>query len=68
MKNNNRGGDGGLIERGALINFLPPEKGEGGLLQGGGLFEKGGLEDLQYSHKKKMWSKQSSKFQGIFKT
>ena len=48
MKNNNRGEDGGLIERGGgLINFLPPEKGEGGLLQGGG------LDDLQYSHKKK---------------
>ena len=48
---------------GGLINFLPPEKGDGGLLQGGGLFERGALEDiLQYFHKEMTWSKQSSEF------
>ena len=40
-------GEGGLIERGGLLTFLP-SKGGGGLLEGGGLFERGGLiEDLR---------------------
>ena len=49
------GGEGGLI------NFPPPEKGEGSLIiTGRGLiWDAGDLEDLQYSHKKMMWSKQS---------
>ena len=42
-------GAGGLKEKG-LTNFLPPEKGLGGLLEKEGLFERGGfyIEDLQW--------------------
>lgn len=35
-------GAGGLKEKG-LTNFLPPEKGLGGLLEKEGLFERGGF-------------------------
>ena len=42
MKNINfRGGEGDLIGGGGLINFLPLKRGS--LLEGGGLFERGGL-------------------------
>ena len=40
MKNNNRGGEGGLNKEGRLINILPLKRG-GGLSKGGGFFERG---------------------------
>ena len=41
------GGEGRLNREGGLINFLPLKR--GGLLEGGGLFERGRLiEDLRY--------------------
>ena len=40
MKNNNRGGEGGgLNKEGRLINILPLKRGN--LSEGGGLFERG---------------------------
>ena len=51
MKNNWAWG-GGLNREGGLINFLPLKR--GGLLEGGGLFERGCLiEDLRYLEKRK---------------
>ena len=41
------GGEGGSVGRGGLINFLPLKRG-GSLLEGGGVFERGGfIEDLR---------------------
>ena len=42
MKNNNRGGDGGLNREGGLSTLFPPEKGDGAYYREGA-YLRGGL-------------------------